>query len=145
MPRQYTQEQLDKIYEKLPEELQEAIFSMETAEEIRNTCESYGINDNRVGEVADRVGYVLMGLLLPQEFSGVLEAEVKLPKTLADAISRDINRLVFYPVKPALEQLHRMEIEVTAKIVTPKPEEAETTKEKPEEPKGDDTYREPLE
>ena len=140
MPLQYTQEQLDKIYEKLPEELKEAIFSVETAEEIGDTCESYGITDNRVGEIADRVGYVLAGLMLPQEFAQVIETEVKLPKVLAQAIARDLNRFVFYPVRPALEQLHRMEIEVSAKIVTPEP-----SAEQEEKPKEPDSYREPLE
>jgi hypothetical protein len=146
MPRQYTQEQLEQIYQKLPEELQEALFSLETAENIREVCESYGIGDERVSEIAKYAGHVLMGLILPQEFSGVLETDVKLPKTLADAVARDINRLVFYPVKPALEQLHRMEIEVTAKITTPNP--PTETQEKPEETEergGSDTYREPLE
>ena len=145
MPLQYTQEQLDKIYEKLPEELKEAIFSVETAEEIGDTCESYGITDNRVGEIADRVGYVLAGLMLPQEFAQVLETEVKLPKVLAQAIARDLNRFVFYPVRPALEQLHRMEIEVSARVVTPQPaEEGEAPTEKPRQA-GPDTYREPIE
>lgn len=146
MPTQYTQEQLDKLYEKLPEELREAMFSMETAEEIGEICESYGINDNRVGEIADRVGYILAGLMLPQEFAAVLEKEVKLPKVLAEAISKDLNRFVFYPVRPALEQLHRMEIEVSAKIVTPQPV-PETEEQTPEKPKQSepDTYREPIE
>lgn len=144
MPSQYTQEQLDKIVEKLPEELREAMFSMETAQEIGEICESYGINDNRVGEISDRVGYVLAGLMLPQEVAQVLEKEVKLPRVLAEAIARDLNRLVFYPVKAALEQLHRMEIEVSAKIVTPQPEEGEAPTEKPK-PSGPDTYREPIE
>lgn len=137
---QYTKDEFWKIHEKLPQELQEAIFSEETADNVFNTCERNGVEE--VSRVAYYAGLVLMGLLLPQEFSGVLETDVKLPKTLADAIARDLNRLVFYPVKPALEQLHRMEIEISAKIVTPKPEENE--KEKPEEPREEDPYRENL-
>lgn len=141
MPNQYSQDEIWKIYEKLPQELKEAIFSAETADAIFNSCERNKVEE--VSRVAYYVGLVLMGLLLPQEFAGTLKKELGLSKVLADAIARDINRLVFYPVKPALEQLHRMEIEVSAKIVTPKPEEGE--EEKPEEPKGEDTYREPLE
>src|SRR3989338_2898830 len=141
MPSQYTEEQLDKIYNKLPEELQEAIFSLETAEDIGSICDTYGVTDERGTEIAKQAGYVLMGLILPQEFSGVLETDVRLPKTLADAIARDINRLGFYPVKPALEQLHRMEIEVTAKIVTPKPEEQPEGQEPEKGPSGEDRYR----
>ena len=90
------------------------------------------------------VGQVLLGLLLPQELEKEIEA-LGAAKEAAQGTARDLNRLVFYPVKPALEQLHRMEIEGTGTIVTRKPEEAETTEEKPEEPKGDDTYREPIE
>ena len=142
MPPKYTQEQLDKIYEKLPEELKEAIFSVETAQDIGEVGDSYGVTDERLNKISEYVGYVLMGLLLPQEFAGVLEKDVKLPKVLAKAIARDLNRLVFYPVKPALEELHQMEIKVTAKVVTPKPEEEEKP---PEEPGREDKYRELLE
>lgn len=146
MNKQYAQEQLDKIYEKLPEELQETLFSMETAESIGETCESYGIKDGRVGQVSDLVGHVLMGFLLPQEFAGVVEKEVKLPKVLAQGIARDLNRFVFYPVRAALEQLHKMEIEVPAKIVTPQPSPEEADEPRAEERiKGPDGYREPIE
>ena len=141
MALQYTQEHLDKIHEKLPEELQEAIFSMETAQAIESACNTYGITDNRVNTIAERVGHVLMGIILPQEFEEILEKEVSLPKILAQAISRDINRLIFYPVKPVLEQLHQMEIKVTAKVVTPQPEEQRSSK----KPSGPDAYQEPIE
>jgi hypothetical protein len=143
---QYTKEKLWKIYDKLPQELQEAVFSEETASNIFDVCEQNKVEE--VSRVAYYAGLVLLGLILPQEFASALETDVKLPKTLADAIARDINRLVFYPVKPALEQLHRMEIEVSAKIVTPKPEEQSEQpeeQEKPEEPRGPDSYRESLE
>ena len=137
----YTKDELWKIYEKLPQELQEAIFSVETADAILNSCERNKVEE--VSKVAHYAGLVLMGLILPQEFSGTLKKEMKLSKTSADAVARDIDRLVFYPVKPAIEQLHRMEIEVTAKVVTPQP--PEELEEKPEELKKDDAYREPLE
>jgi len=45
-----------------------------------------------------------------------------------------------------LEQLHRMEIEVSAKIVTPEPSLGEVEQPKKEErPSGPDTYRESIE
>lgn len=143
----YTQEQLDKLYKNLPEELQEAIFSMETAEDIGSTCESYGIADNRVGEISDLVGRVLMGLLLPQEFAKALKESIQLPEVLAQAISQDINRLIFYPVKSSLESLHKIEVEASAKVTTPSPEHLN---EQPREQKNeqqerfDDPYREEL-
>ena len=53
MLRPYTEEQLDKIYNKLPEELQEVIFSVETAEDIGSVCDTYGVTDERGTEIAN--------------------------------------------------------------------------------------------
>lgn len=146
MPKQYTQEQLDKVLETLPDELHEAMFSMETANTIWKACEKQGIMDERMGEIAKYAGYVLMGLMLPAEFLTALKAELKLPKKTAEEMARDINRFIFYPVKPALEQLHSMEIGAKAKTVTSKPLTEEETSEQgaPEEPRGEDPYRENL-
>lgn len=146
MPKQYTQEQLDKVLETLPDELHEAMFSMETADVIWNVCKKQGMMDKRMGEIAKYTGYVLMGLMLPAEFLTVLEEELKLPKKTAEEMARDINRFIFYPVKPALEQLHSMEVGAKAKekSMVELGEEPEEQK-PPEEPRGEDTYREPLE
>jgi len=147
MAQSYTQEQIDEIVEKLPEELQEAIFSVETTNAVWNAYEAQDIVDGKIRKkISQYVGWVLMGLVLPSEFQGILEKEVKLPKNIAKEIARDINRFVFYPVRPALEQLHRMEIEVSAKIVTPEPSLGEVEQPKTEErPSGPDTYRESIE
>ena len=143
MATKYTQQQIDKVLESLPEELQEAVFSVETAKRLYDIYNESGVADERAWKISEYVGYVLMGLVLPQEFEEILQKEIKLPKKVSQEIAREINRFVFYPVKPALEQLHRMEIEVTAKVVTPQP--PEESEEKPEEPRGEDRYREQLE
>lgn len=148
MPHSYTKEQLNTLYSQLPEELKEALYSMETAEAIASVCDSYGIDDERVSQVARYVGEVLMGIILPSEFAGVLEQQIAMPKVLAPAIAKDINRLIFYPVKPALEQLHNTELgpknnasEELPEIKAP-PAEAAPGEPKPPSP---DTYREPVE
>ncbi|MBI1971400.1 MAG: hypothetical protein HYS52_00935 [Candidatus Wildermuthbacteria bacterium] len=146
--KQYAPEELQKLYEKLPEELREAVFSQETADHIFNICDRNGVED--VSKIAYYAGLVLMGILLPADFQKTLQKEIGLEEPTAKSIATEINRFVFYPVKPALEQLHRMEIEVAAKATTPEPSPApeETPRprqEKPEERKGPDDYREPLE
>lgn len=145
MIKPYSKDELWRIYEKLPQELKKAVFSNDTAEDIFNTCQRHDVNN--VADVATYAGYVLMGLILPQDFPKTLEQDAKLSPETAGAVSQDLNRLVFYPVKPALEQLHRIEIEVTAKVVTPQPqEEGQPEEQEPEQkPRGEDTYREPLE
>ena len=48
MARQYNQKQLKELFDKLPEELQETIFSVKTSEDIANASENNGISDKRV-------------------------------------------------------------------------------------------------
>lgn len=141
MTKPYTKEQFWKLYEKLPQELKDALWAEETGDTIYEVSKRYGAAEH-LEEIVKLAGAVLIGLLLPQDFQKETQ-KLGVKKEASEKIARELNRFVFYPVKPALEQLHRMEIEVSAKIVTPKPEESE--QEKPEEPRKDDTYREPIE
>lgn len=152
MPPTYTRKQLEKAQEKLPEELLEALFSVETADTLWDIVKQHNVMDERGSKMSEYVGYVLMGLMLPTEFQQALQKEMKLPKKIAEQLGREINRLIFYPVKPALEQLHQIEIKAEAKVVTPTPEETSEQseeqipkRERPEERKGPDTYQEPIE
>lgn len=142
MFKEYTKEELWKAYEKLPEELQEVVFSTETADDTYNICERNDIK--AVSVVAKYVGQVLLGVLAPDDFQKELENGLKLKKDSAKKLAQEINRFIFYPVKPALEQLYRMEINPPAQPskASPPPEEKPTM---PTEPRGEDTYREPVE
>mgnify|MGYP000123760186 CR=1 FL=1 len=158
MPQQYTKEQIDKILKQLPEELHEAVFSMETANAIWTTCTKQNIIDERLSKIAEYTGYVLMGLIFPQEFEQTLIKEIKLPKKVAQEVAHEINRFVFYPVRPALEQLHGTQVATTPKTATAKkslsqevaPQEQEPSKEPQsqeqpqQQPQGPDTYRESI-
>jgi len=141
MEKEYTKEELWKLYDKLPEELKEAIFSEGTAENIFNICSRNGIEDERISKVALYVGRVLMGLLPPNEFQETLEKELKFEKEVAKGIAREVERFIFYPVKADLEKLYKIEIAPPARPtrVTPPPEE------KPPTPPAEDVYREPIE
>jgi hypothetical protein len=142
MAEEYSREQLWKLYEKLPDELKDAIFSEETAENIGEICERNGIDDERVSEIARFTGRVLMGLLPPEELQGILEKEVKLEREVAKKISQEINRFIFYPVKSSLEKLYKIEVAPPAGV-TPKARPPEKPPE--EKPKRKDIYLEPIE
>ena len=167
MQNQYTREELWKLYRKLPEELQEAIFSAETTGHIGTVCERNNVHAELIPRVASQVGNVLMGLTLPDEFQKVLERDVGLKKPIAQQVNREVTRFIFYPVKPALEQLHQINIgkqggEQTAKPAGPTVQEAPPSMTEPaeqpskadekvfseefeQEQKKDDAYREPSE
>ncbi|MFQ6049462.1 MAG: hypothetical protein ACE5J0_00235 [Candidatus Paceibacterales bacterium] len=140
MPKEYTREQFWKLYKKLPQELKEAVFSEETAENIWDVCSRNGIEDERVPEIARYTGRVLLGIIPPDEFQKTLEKELKLEKGVAKKVAQEINRFIFFPVKNSLEELYKIEITPPAKMkVAPPPEE------RPAEPVKEDVYREPIE
>ncbi len=140
MPKKYTQEQFWKLYEKLPQELKDAVFAEETGNNISEICERNKAEEN-LGDIVDYVGQVLVGVLPPEEFQKVLEKEIGLGKETAKKIAQEINRFIFYPVKPSLEQLYKIEITSSEKPTETTTESAP----KPETPPDKDTYREPVE
>lgn len=143
MPREYTRDQLWKLYEKLPEELKEAIFSAETADNIWNVCDRNEVEE--VSKVAKYAGYVLMGVLPPDEFQKTLEEEVGLEKEIAKKVTQEINRFIFYPVKISLEEIYKVPITPPPAGVTLPPETTAPPEEKPTAPPREDVYREPIE
>ena len=142
IPTQQYKETFWKLYEKLPHELKDALLAEETGDTVYETVERNDAMEQH-GAIVDLTGQVLIGLLLPPDFAQKIQG-LGVKKEAAEIIAREINRIIFYPVKPALEQLHQMEIKVTAKVVTPKPEE-ERKEQPPEKPSGPDHYREEIE
>ncbi len=141
MSKKYTTEQFWKLYEKLPQELKDALFAEETGDNIYNICERSEILDN-LEEIVEYVGRVLVGVLPPSDFQEALEKELKLKKDIAKKVMQETNRFIFYPVKRSLEELYNMEIISPAQTKTTLP--SATAKEK-DALKRKDTYREIVE
>ena len=145
MAKKYTSDQFWKLYEELPKELKDALFAEETGNNLYEICQKNGIEED-LDEIVDLVGQVLVGVLAPEDFQGALEKELKLKKESAKKVSREINRFIFYPVRPALEELYKIEIAKPAGMEGPKPRiAAEDEEEKPITPAKEDVYREPIE
>lgn len=149
---EYSPEQLWPLYEKLPKDLQEAIFSEKTAETIHNICTRNGLSGEKISEVAKYTGYVMLGVLPPDEFQKTLEDELKLENDLAKKITLEITRFLFFPLRESLEALYRAEItSAKPKIpsikpeISPVPEIEKPVEKKPEIETKRDIYREPIE
>ncbi|MDP3981982.1 MAG: hypothetical protein Q8P70_00280 [bacterium] len=172
--KEYSKDETWKIYKTLPQELQEAMFSEETADHIFKACERSDVNE--VSKVAYYTGLVLLGLVLPADFQSVLQKEIGLPKKNAQDVAQEIQRFVFFPVRRYIQELHgEVAQEKPGRQITPaspggaektapanaspaqspyhvqekvKQEpivEEEVKEQPPKEPKSEDPYHEPLE
>lgn len=108
MPK-YTRQQFWKLYPKLPQDLKEALGSEETSKALYEVCKRNGIL-NQLEEIVELTGQVLLGLLLPQDFQRDLEKEIKIKKSISQKVAQEINRFIFYPVRPSLERLYQVGI-----------------------------------
>jgi len=147
-----TPEQFWKLYGHLPAELKETIFSQETADHIYEACAKNKVAENKTPQVAGLVGDVLLGLTLPEEFSKALEKEVGLKKDTATAVSREITRFIFFPVKESLSQLHKIEVAPQASAAASQTKKVVSASAAPSQeapapatPKKEDAYRESFE
>ena len=141
MKKEYTNEELWEIFDKIPAELKYLIFAEETEKNILDICNKYGIKEEETPTVRMYVERVLMGILPPNEFRETLEKELGLEKEAAKGIAIDTEKDIFYPVKAELENLYKIEIAPPARPtgITPPPQE------KPPTASKTDVYREPVE
>jgi hypothetical protein len=143
MPKEYSKEKFWKLYETLPQELKDALFSEETGNNIEDICKKNTAEEN-MGKIVDYVGKVLLGVLSPADFKEALEKDLGIDSEKARKIDQEIFRTIFYPVKSALEQISKAESSPSDNLTekTPAPLKEENI---PSPPKKDDSYRESIE
>jgi len=106
MQKEISEQQFWQAYDSVPAELQDAIFSEETAKTIFNSCIDNGVKDERISQVAKNVGDVLLGLLSPERLQPVLELDLNLEPQTAENICQAIYNAIFEPVRPQLAELY---------------------------------------
>ncbi|MEA3344074.1 MAG: hypothetical protein U9Q16_00075 [Patescibacteria group bacterium] len=140
----YTKPELWKIYEKLPKELQQVIFSEETANNIYNACKRNGVKITKtISKIAENTGYVLLGVISLKEFKTKSAKETKLKKKNIEAIYEEIIKSVFFPVRDSLKKTHGIVIKSEEAQISGPSNGKTSQKEKPEE--IIDKYMEPIE
>jgi len=143
---QYPREQLWELYESLPDDLKKTLFSEKTAQTIDDICQRNNLEE-KTPLIAQQIGYVLLGLLPPDDFQKTLIEELELDNNTAKKVSLEVSRFVFFPVKSSLEMLYKTTIEkplISEKetVLEEKPVNIEV---KAVRKKVKDVYREPIE
>jgi hypothetical protein len=137
----YTPEQLREIYLKLPEDLKDAIFSVDSAEIIQAISKKYNLAIDKTGELADETGLVMLGLSHPKDFISNLSRRLQADKETAEKIAGEINSQIFVKVRESLKKIH--ETKTIEEIRRSPMEESEHEKIENRYPSGD-PYREAI-
>lgn len=101
-----TPQQLKEIYQKLPEDLKDAMFSVDSAEIIQSLGKKYNLAIDKIGELADETGLVMLGLTHPRDFISNLAQRLNVDKETARKIAEEVNTQIFATVRESLKKIH---------------------------------------
>lgn len=120
----FSQEEIEKGYDKLPEILKDAMYSPDVAIKVVAIGKKFGLTIEKIGSAAEQTGYVVLGLVRPSEFTQALVDVLEIGADKARELAKEINSQIFYPLREALKAAHQMEItepEVTKAPMTTVP------------------------
>lgn len=100
---QYTQQEIEKLFNALPSELKSAIFSEETAQTISNVCQRNQIPD-KTSQLATIVGNILLRITPLENLKEEIKNALGINDLLAAQITTELNHLIFLPVAAILNQ-----------------------------------------
>ena len=108
----YTQEQLEQAYQRLPEASKEILYSVETSDKLMAIGQQHQLHIDQIGEMADEVGFVLLGLAPSSELLTKLQTRLKVERVVAENLTADINTKIFLPIRDSLRQLTEKQSEM---------------------------------
>ena len=130
-------QQIRERVDSLPPILKEALFSYKNSVKIRSICKFHHLDDEKISQVADLVGEVLMGFRPIDEFKKSLNEDLPvLGQTIINSLSERINKEIFQPIKDQIEENY-------SPVVVEIKRKEETKEEEPEEEKIKQQEKEP--
>lgn len=105
--KEYSTEQLQGAFEKLPKELQEAISSTEIHQKILGIGQKHGLHIDQIGQLVDQIGLVMLGLERSSDFVRDASARMSISTKDAQAIANDINADIFSAIKSSMRDIEQ--------------------------------------
>lgn len=93
----------------LPEDVKEAIGSVNSAEKIRQVAKKHQLHIDQVGELGTQTGLVMLGVLPPRDFVKALTDKLQVTPEVARAIAADINTEIFNQIRESLKRIHHLD------------------------------------
>ncbi len=99
--------------ENIPQDVQEAILSPSVGTTIRETGHKYLLHVDKMGELLDETGLVMIGLTHPRDYIRNLQKRLSVDFDLAKKIGADINEQIFRPIRESLKKIHNINEQTT--------------------------------
>ena len=100
--KQFTSEEIQAQFEKLPKDLQEAVASASITESIELIGKKYELHVDQIGELIDLVGMIMFGLIPSGQFIKNFSSNSGVKTDIARSIAEDINSEIFSKLKTTM-------------------------------------------
>ncbi len=110
----HSPQKIEEHYGKLPEILKDAMYSPDVASKMVAMGKKFGLSIEKIGLMAEQTGYVVLGLVRPEEFIQALANALGESADKTSEIAKEINSQIFYPLREALKSAHQIEISESA-------------------------------
>jgi preprotein translocase subunit SecA len=101
---EFSEQQIQEHFQKLPKVLQDAITSAEIEKHLREIADTYKLHLDQWNELENEVMLALMGMRPAKDLKDSIVHNVGIEETLAISLAADISRVVFDPVREELER-----------------------------------------
>jgi hypothetical protein len=103
--KQFTSDEIQNQFEKLPKDLQDAISSPEVHDSIVAIGNKYGLHVDQLGEMVDLVGLVMLGLSPSNDFIKDFAQQAEVKNDIASSIANDINKEIFGKIRSSMQSI----------------------------------------
>ncbi|HEY4521675.1 MAG TPA: hypothetical protein VJH05_00865 [Candidatus Paceibacterota bacterium] len=100
------EQEIIKRYMDITEDVQKALFATTTSDAIFEVGKKHGLAIDKMGELSDETGLVMLGMTKPSEYIKNLEKRLGVEAIKAKEIAEDINQKVFSPIRESLKKIH---------------------------------------
>jgi hypothetical protein len=107
--RQFTADEIQKRFEKLPAEVQIAVTSTEVNGKIEEIAKKHNLLIDEEGELVDEIGLVMLGLVKSSDFVDHIVSRCSIDENTALDIAHDVNTEVFSAIKQQMMQIEEIE------------------------------------
>ncbi|MBI2120632.1 MAG: hypothetical protein HYT94_03350 [Parcubacteria group bacterium] len=104
----YNDEQISTLLKNLPDDVKEAVSSVDTVDIITGVQKKHNLHIDQVGELSNEILLLTIGVTLPQKFIENLESRLKIQHETAKQIALEVNEKILRPIKESLMQIHKM-------------------------------------
>lgn len=102
---EYSQDKIDLKYDELPNDLKEAIESVEIGNLVAQIGEDNGLMLDQVAELMDQTTMIMLGVVKANDFVKNLSKSLEIDYKVAENISREINSKVFNKIRESIRKI----------------------------------------